>query len=98
MSYNESSADAISKDFIINTFLNACSHAMFQHQWMLVETWAELIITYHQPSASLHFDGKKLVNAINKCKWLLPCIEGGGNVNNHHVRLFMNSYMPKKGP
>jgi hypothetical protein len=98
MSYRGLSADTISKDFIINTFLNACSNAMFQHRWMSVDTWAELIISFYQPSASLHFDGKKLMNAINKCKWLLPCIEGGGNVSNHHVRLFMNSYRPKKGP
>jgi hypothetical protein len=65
---------------------------------MSVDTWAELIISYYQPSASLHFDGKKLMNAINKCKCLLPCIKGGGNVSNHHVCLFMNSYRPKQGP
>jgi hypothetical protein len=65
---------------------------------MWVDTWAELIISYYQPSASLHFDGKKQMNAINKCKWLLPCIEGGGNISNHQVCLFMNSYRPKKGP
>jgi hypothetical protein len=65
---------------------------------MSVEAWAELIISYYQPSASLHFVGKKLMNAINKCKWLLPCIEGGRNVSNHHIHLFMNSYRPKKRP
>ncbi len=48
--------------------------------------------SYYQPSASLHFNGKKL---MNKCKWLLPCIEGGGNVSNHHIRLFVNSYTYK---
>jgi hypothetical protein len=49
MSYHGVSADTISKDFIINNFLNACGNAMFQHQWMSGETWAELIKVITSP-------------------------------------------------
>jgi hypothetical protein len=99
MSYrNGRSVDSISKDYIINSFLNACCNTVFHHRWMTVDTWSELIVNYYKPSSAIQFNGKTLLNAVSKCKWLKTCIEGDGKIEKYHISLFMNVWRPSKGP
>jgi hypothetical protein len=88
MSYqNGRSVDSISNGCIINTFSNACCNTVFHYHWMMVDTWAQLIVNCYKPSSAIQFNGKAMLNAISKRK----CMEGDGKIEKYHISLFMNA-------
>ena len=44
--------------FIIDSFLQAAQHPPFQHRWMTVETWAELVNSHYQIPEAAGFNGE----------------------------------------
>ena len=82
--------------YIINIFLQACRNVTFHHRWMTADIWAELVNNYYMPPASLRFNGKQLVEAIRRTRWLNELIESTEAVN-EDTCLYRNKHRPKGG-
>ena len=67
---------------------------MFQHRWMPVETWAELINHYYKPPLSLVCNSTKLLNAVTRTKWFNTAIETTGVIDDE-LSLYRNRHRPK---
>jgi hypothetical protein len=63
---------------------------------MSADIWAELVNNYYMPPASLRFNGKRLVEAIHRTRWLNKLIESTGSVNKDTC-LYRNKHQLKGG-
>jgi hypothetical protein len=63
---------------------------------MTADIWAELVNNYYMPPASLRFNGKQLVEAIRRTRWLNELIESTEAVN-EDTCLYRNKHRPKGG-
>jgi hypothetical protein len=82
--------------FIFDSFLQAAQCPTFQHRWMMVETWAELVDSHYQIPDAAGFNGEKLKNVPKHYKWPNTIIESKGAVKDS-VDLYVNNYRPKGG-
>jgi hypothetical protein len=78
--------------FIISK--EAAKNTMFQHNWMLVVTWAALIDHYFKPLVTLICNSFKLINAVARTKWFKTAIDTTGVIDDE-LSLYRTRHHPK---
>jgi len=67
--------------YYISAFLEAAKNTKFQHRWMPIQTWADVMNHYYWTHGSMAIDADKLLRVLCRTNWIMNAIESNGRID-----------------